>query len=160
MLDFTFYIFLSKFLHSLYLWVSFSINEKIALDKYVEVMYIEGADQVDRPTPPPLWHIPLRVFIPDLAIIALITATIYLVVTRLIEEPIIGGSKVFMLIATDLILSMVLAFIASVGISLVAQNQTCCRYADDGVRGIRAYCLIALAISLALCLPPFFLLIA
>ena len=158
MLEFLFLVFLAKLIHSLFIWSAFFVSEKIALDEYISVMYIDN-DGTSEIKPPALWRIPLRVFIADIVVIALIMTMIYLVVARMIEEPIVGGSKLLFMIFVDLAISYSISFIVAIALSRVSQNQTCCRFKDDGLRGIRAYCFTALCVTLVICLPPYYLLV-
>jgi uncharacterized membrane protein YhaH (DUF805 family) len=169
MIVFFFALLTIKLFHILFLWVSFFVNEKIALDDFITKMYIEndvdgntadrGGDGPSSAVPPPLWRIPLRVFISDVLAIAVIMTAVTLFARRFIDQPVVGGQKLLMLLFADILIAYVLAFAVSVLLAFISQSQSCCRYKDDGIRGIRAYSFTALAVSMIICLPPYFLIV-
>ena len=164
MLEFLLYIFLAKAIHNTLLWVNLFINEKIAIDGFIQHMYVNSPDKLgdgDEPLkPPPLWYITVRVFLADYLVIALIIFILYLMYSGSLTAPVVGGRRLFLLIAVDLLLTHTISFLVCLGIASASQKQTCCRYKDDGIRGIRAYCFTALVVTLPLSLLPFYLLVA
>lgn len=160
MLEFVLYIFLAKAIHNITLWTNLFINEKIAIDYFIQTMYVEGPDKEIPPTPPPLWNITLRVFLVDYIVIGLIIFILYLIYTAALERPVVGASRLFFLIGADLLLSHTITGLICLGIAFTAQNQTCCRYKDDGIRGIRAYCFTSLVVILLVSSIPFYMLVS
>lgn len=157
MLEFTFLLLLSKLLHMIVLWTLFYITEKITLDAFVMKMYVDNGDNPD-PKPPPLWRIPVSVFAVDLLFVVLISGALLLAVRRLVTNPVIGGQTLLSMVSMDMLICYALCFAVAAILAAVAQNQSCCRYKEDGIRGIRAYTFAALCASLILCIPPYCLL--
>ena len=146
-----FIVLTAKLFHMIFLWTAFSIMEKVALDEYVTAAYI------DRTKLPSLWWVAVRVFLIDLIVLALIPTIALLAIPRFLDRPLVGGNRMVIAVTFDALAAWALGLCASVAYASVAQNQNCCRYADDGMRGIRAYVALSTAISLLLILPPYFL---
>lgn len=156
--DFLFLLLSAKTLHMIILWLAFVVNEKIAQERFITAMYIDNTDGTDRATPPPLWQLAVSVFIADSIAVALVLMALFLITSRLITDDIVGGAHLMKLVALDQLVALCLAFSVATVLANISQNQTCCRFKDDGIRGIRAYVFAALSVSIILCIPPYFML--
>ena len=164
-----FIVFAAKLFHMLFLWLAFWVGEKAALDAFITNMYINAPLANSPPAgessssksnkPPSLIVLTVCIFLVDLMVFLIIPVCVYYTFARLIKVPRIGGTRVITVVMVDAAIAWFMAFVVSLAYASIAQNQSYCSYADDGLRGIRAYTSMALCTSLLLILPPYFLLI-
>lgn len=147
-------VLLSKVVHIMFIWFLLFIAEKCAIDAFIQGVYIESKD------PPRLGKFVSWAFAFDILFCLVFTVFVYMCIARFITEPLIGGQSILIAIAFDMYVSLTLSMMASLVVAKVTQNRSCLRYKDDGLRGIRAFFLLALCISVVLCLPPYYLLLA
>ena len=141
-----------KLLHALFLWFMFFLAEKIALQAFITTVYVDGAE------PPTLTPTVLRVFIADAVFCFILFAGVYFYISSG-EDAVIGGRHILFAIGADLLLTWKLSFIVTSGVAWIAQSQSCCRFKDDGLRGIRAFCLTSLYLSLVILGPPYYMIL-
>lgn len=153
MINITFLLLACKLFHVIFLWFAFYVAEKAALDAFITRVYVE------KRRPPRLEWIPVGVFSAGAVMVMFLILGSYTVLVRSLTAPLMGGYKLIWTLATDLIVAWALAFVASLASAMVSQNQTCMRYKDDGLRGIRAYCYMALCISVVISLIPYYLIL-
>lgn len=150
-MDITLLLLVCKLIHVILLWFAFYVAEKAALDAFITKVYVEKREK-----PPRMEWIPTGVFVADFAAVLLLVVCAYFIIARSISAPLIGGQRLVMLLGLDLMASWFLAFMVSLVAANVAQRQSCMRYKDDGLRGIRAYCYVALCLSVVMCVIPYF----
>lgn len=146
-----FIILLAKLIHIMFLWFTFYIAEKVAIDDFITAVYVEEGE------PASLMKTVLRVFISDFVFCTVFMLCLYIFMARSSDQPILGGMAILYATGSDLYMAWTLCFLLSTTIAWVSQSQSCCRYKDDGLRGTRAYCYTALCISAIVCLPPYYL---
>jgi hypothetical protein len=142
-----------KSVHILFLWIIFYVAEKVALDRFIHYVYIKDAK------PPSLQDIAVQVFVTDSILMFLVLALVYLFVSRIIDEPLMGGNTMFINVGIDMLISIMFASLATISIAAVSQSQSCTRFKDDGLRGTRAFCELALLISVVFVALPYYMLL-
>lgn len=152
MIDVFFIAMAVKLLHIVFLWFMFFLTEKIALQEFIDYVYVQGK------APPNLEWTVLRVFVADFFFCCILLGGVYVYMASL-GETIVGGQQILWAIAADLLLAWKLSFVAVGGIAWIAQSQSCCRYKDDGLRGTRAFCYTSLILTILICLPPYYLIL-
>lgn len=141
-----------KIFRALFLWLAWYVAEKVSLDAFVTSVYVE------RKGPPKLQSVVAWIFLADFLFGLFMLAVAYFAMARSSGgEPIVGGWRVLLTAAADLYICWQLGFFCSLAVVIVAQKQTCCRYKDDGLRGIRASFVLAFLLSLTVSAPPYFL---
>jgi hypothetical protein len=146
-------IILTKLLHIIFLWFILFVAEKTALDAFITRVYLEERD------PPSLRNIVTGAFLADFIVCMVLLAGTYLVIIRTITVPLVGGSRIILGVAVDLLLSWTLSLSACLVIAVTSQKMTCLRFRDDGLRGIRAVFGTSLVMCIFICVVPYFLLV-
>ena len=147
--SFTF-VALSKVLHFVILWVVFYFSEKIILDSFINNVYVDGVD------PPGIAKMFVYIFIFDFLFLIPVLFGVYMSIASGSKD-VPGGKNLMTNVTLDLFISWNVAFLACVAIAYVSESQSCCRYKDDGLRGIRAVFQINFYVAALLLLPPYYL---
>lgn len=142
---------ISKILHFAILWLVFYLSEKILLDAFINNVYVDGVD------PPSIAKGFVYIFIFDFVLLIPILFGLYMYLASGSKD-LPGGKAMMTNVTLDLFISWNVAFLTCVAIAYVSESQSCCRYKDDGLRGIRAVFQINFYVAALLILPPYFLL--
>jgi hypothetical protein len=136
-------LYVFKLARVMVLWIALYIMEKVYQESYVQKVYVNGGK------PPELVPLVLYAVLIDAFVMSLVLLIVFLVKGKYKRDDntfIIDGALVKVLAVDYAVCTAVIVAIVSL-LSHAAQNASLFRYSHDGLRGVRAVCTMALAVS-------------
>ncbi|OYV74674.1 MAG: hypothetical protein B7Z66_15670 [Chromatiales bacterium 21-64-14] len=148
-----------RFVRAMVLWIVLYFVDRAYQESYVQRVLVDGGGDGDgdggggqQGQPPPrLWTLPLMALSLEVAILAMLSAVLFMLNARF-KSPsnafVIDGKLLRRLLLDYAATTAVILLLGSAFAS-VAQDDTLFRYREDGLRGIRAYSTMFLLVAFA-----------